>query len=70
MKNKIRSIFWDMAREYALNKLCNTYTINSGGILALNIISGLNPIDMAIRIIALKLGVNPIILGLVLVFLL
>lgn len=70
MKNKIKNFFWDIATDYAINKLCNTYSINSGGILALNIIAGLNPIDMAIRIIAVKIGVNPLLIGLVIAFLL
>ena len=63
-------MFWDMAREYAMNKLCSTYNIQYGGILALNIITGTNPFDIVVRILAVKIGVNPIVVGLVIAFLL
>lgn len=71
MKNKIKSFFWDITTEYAMNKLCSTYNIQYGGMLAINIITGMiNPIDLVIKVVAIKIGINPLIVGLVVAFLL
>lgn len=70
-KKKIKSILsrlFDLGVDYAVNKLCSTYNIQYG-VLALNIIR-LNPIELAISILAVKMGVNKIVLGVIIAFLL
>lgn len=69
-KKGIKSIkvIRDAGRDYAINKLLNLYNIQYG-VLLYDIIM-LNPIDIALSIIALKLGINKMLLGLIIAFLL
>lgn len=70
-KKKIKSVLsrlFDLGVDYAVNKLCSTYNIQYG-VLALNIIR-INPIDLAITILAVKLGINKLAIGIIIAFLL
>ena len=57
----------DASRDALINQVCKMYNINYG--LVVYSIVVFNPLEMAISILALKLGVNKIIISLIIAFL-
>jgi hypothetical protein len=57
----------DSLRDAIINQLCKTYNVQYGLVLYNAIM--FNPIEMAISILALKLGVNKILVSLIIAFL-
>ena len=57
----------DACRDAFINQLCKTYNIQYGLILYNTIM--FNPFETAISILALKLGVNKVLISLIIAFL-
>lgn len=68
-KKGIRSmyIFRDAMRDMLINHLCKVYNVNYGLIIYNTVM--FNPIETAISVLALKLGVNKIVISLIIAFL-
>lgn len=58
----------DAGRDYLINRLLKMHNINYGPIIYSIVM--INPVDAAITAIALKIGVNKIVLSLIIAFLL
>jgi len=58
----------DITIDYTLNRLTRLFNIKHGAIITSALLT--NPIDIAISVIAVKLGVNKLLIMLVLAFLL
>jgi hypothetical protein len=60
-------ILRDATRDALINEVCKMYNINYG-VLVYSIVV-FNPLEMAISILALKLGVNKLVISLIIAFL-
>lgn len=58
----------DVGRDYLINRLFKMYNINYAPLIYSIVM--MNPVDVAITAIALKIGVNKIVLSLIIAFLL
>jgi hypothetical protein len=65
---KIFCITRDVTRDLLINRICKMYNFDYGLIIYTAITY--NPIEMAISILALKLGMNKIVLSLIIAFIL
>ena len=57
----------DAVIEYIINKLCSLSNVEYG--LIISNVMLFNPIDLAVSIIAVKIGCNKLLLGLIIAFL-
>jgi hypothetical protein len=60
-------VLQDAGRDYAINYLLKMYNVSYGLVIYNTIM--FNPIEIAISILALKLGVNKLVLGMIIAFL-
>lgn len=58
----------DIGRDYLINRLFKMYNINYAPLIYSIVM--INPIDVALTAIALKIGVNKLVLSLIIAFLL
>lgn len=64
---KIFRVSRDITRDLLINRLCKMYNFDYG-LIVYNVII-YNPIEVAISVLALKLGMNKIILTIIIAFL-